>query len=199
MADFFSAVAQATIERGTLIAYLEAAPIPASRWTDWARIGGAWNDVAWDADLPAYLASVDERLTDCNRDVIRGLIEPDIAPGTQRCDYDAATQRFTFATLMFSVNLEDHLLFFATARGIAGWMRDDQTGFAVMQDYLWSAPPRTVAAMAIGPGGRAGWLDAQADAADHRQAAAAAAAVLDDIKAAGGNPDLVIDDLDELS
>jgi hypothetical protein len=197
MSEPFSAVAQVTIERPALVAYLNDAPSRASGWSDWRRIGGEWHGFSWDNDLPGYLASVDRRLTESYRHAVRHLIAPDIVPGTERCAYDAPHRRFTFATLMISENLEELLMFFAVARGLAKYIDAGATGFAVVQDYLWGQPAATLAVLQIEPG-RSAFLDAHADAAIHQRCAAAATAVFDDIKAAAGAPGRVIDELDAL-
>jgi hypothetical protein len=197
MSEPFSAVAQVTIARPALIACLEDAPSRATDWSDWRRIGGDWHDFSWDKDLPGYLARVGERLIGSYRHVIRHLIEPDILPGTERCVYDAAQQRFTFATLMISENLEELLMFWAAARGLAKYMDAGATGFAVVQDYLWSQPPEILGVLEIAAG-RSAFLDARTDAAAYQRHVAAATAVLDDIKASAGAPDRVIDELDTL-
>lgn len=197
MSEPFSAVAQVTIERPALIAYLEGAPGRATDWSDWRRIGGDWHGFSWDKDLPTYLAQVDKRLTGSYRHVVRHLIEPDIVPGTQRCAYDAPHRRFTFATLMISENLEELLMFYAAARGLAKYMDAGATGFAAVQDYLWSSPASTLAVLQIGPS-RSEFLDAQADAVTYQHDVSAATAVFDDIKDAAGAPGRVIDELDAL-
>ena len=197
MSEPFSAIAQITIERPALIACLEDTPSRATDWTDWRQIGGDWHDFSWDTDLPDYLAQVDKRLAGSYRHVIRHLIEPDILPGTERCTYDAPHRRFTFATLMIAENLEELLMFFAAARGLAKYMEAGATGFAIVQDYLWSQPAATLAVLQI-EHGRSAFLDAQTDAAIYQQCAAAATAVFDDIKAAAGAPGRVIDELDAL-
>jgi hypothetical protein len=197
MSEPYSAIAQVTIERAALISYLDDAPSPASAWDDWRRTGGEWYDFSWDRDFPGYLARVDARLAGTNRHVIRHLIEPDILPGTQRCAYDAPTRRFTFATLMLADNLEDVVLFLAAARGLARYMHGGDSGFALVQDYLWGSPPETLAAIAI-EARRSAFLDPQRDAAAHERNARAAIAIFDDIKDAAGAPGRVIDQLDEI-
>jgi len=198
MSEPFSAVAQVTIGRDALIAYLDAVPMPASNWSDWPRIGGEWNDFSWGRDASACLERVDARLAEFgnHREAIRHLIEADIVPGTERCQYDAATRCFTFATLMFAADVEEVALFFAAARGIASFADKSAPGFAAMHDYLWSTT-WTVAAMQIGPSGGSRFLDPHADAAYERYIRDAIA-VLDDIKAAGGAPERVIDELDQI-
>jgi len=197
MSDPFSAVAQVTIGRDALIAYLDAVPAPASRWRDWHHIGGEWNEFAWDRDATACLRRIDARLAEFgdHRAAVRHLIEADIVPGTQRCQYDPARRRFTFATLMFAADVEEVALFFAAARGIASSADAAAPGFAAIHDYLFSAT--TVAAMQIGPDGGSHFLDPQEDGVRQRYVRDAIA-VLDDIKAAGGAPARVIDELDQI-
>jgi len=195
MSEPYSAVAQVTIERARLIAYLDAAPKPARAWTDWSRIGGEWHGFSWERDLPKYLERVDQRLVGSYRQVIDHLIAPDILPGTERCSFEHSSGRFTFATLMLSENLEEILLFFAAARGIAAYMRGDDGGFAVMQDFLWSTE-WTLAVMQIAADGRSEFVDSRADA--HVRCIGAATAVFEDIRDKGGDPMRVINDLDLL-
>ena len=198
MSEPFSAVAQVTIDRDALIAYLDAAPIRASNWSDWPRIGGEWIDFSWDRNASACLAHVDARLGAFanHREAVRHLIEADIVAGTQRCQYDTVARRFTFATLMFAPDVEEVALFFATARGIATFADKSDTGFAVMHDYLFSTT-LTVAAMQLGPYGGSRFLDPRMDVT-HPKYVRDAVAVFDDIKAAGGAPGRVIDELDQI-
>ena len=87
-------------------------------------------------------------------------------------------------------------LFFAVARGISAFADKADTGFAVMHDYLLGTT-WTVAAMQLGPDGGSRFLDPQTDVAYARYVRDAVT-VLDDVKATGGAPDRVIDELDEI-
>lgn len=197
MAEPFSVLAQARIKRAALLAYLDSPPRSARRWNDWERIGGEWHSFDWQSDLERTLAAADQSLTGCYRDVIAAMIasEPDV-PGCERCSYDEAGELFTFATLMFSHSVEDLVLFFAAARGLADFLHGAGAGFAVVQDHLWSAPPWT-AVLEIVPG-RSAFLDVRADAASYARCVGAAVAVLEDIKQAGGEADRVANEIDSL-
>jgi hypothetical protein len=197
MSEPYSVLVEVTIERDALIAYLDATPRPAAAWSDWSRIGGEWLGFSWDKDLPRILQGAGDSLVGSHRDVIAAIIAAEDLPGCERCAFDAATRRFTFGTLMFSHNVGDIVRLFAAARGIGEFMRDGQSGFAVVLDYLWSEPTWTLAAMEIAAE-RSRFLDAQADAASWERYARAATAAFDDIKAAGGAADLVINNLDRL-
>src|SRR5262249_52334377 len=130
MSEPYAALAQVTIERPALMAYLAAPPQKSSQWGDWDRIGGQWTGFSWDADLPRVLATADTWLGASYRHAVRWVLESAEAPAIGRCTYDEATRRFTFGTLTFAQNLNDIVCFFTVARGLAAYMRDPQSGFA---------------------------------------------------------------------
>ena len=153
MSEPFAALAQVTIERTALIAWLDARPRSASQWDDWSRIGAQWHGFSWESDLPPLLAKADVWLGDSYRHAVRGVLDASEAPALGRCAYDEASRRFTFGTLTFSQNLTDMISFFATARGLAPYLRDPQSGFAIIHNYLWDNGDGTVAVMGLGAGG----------------------------------------------
>ncbi|MBR0830682.1 hypothetical protein JQ596_34765 [Bradyrhizobium manausense] len=181
MSEPFAALAQVTIERGALIRYLDARPRSAAQWKDWPRIGGQWYGFSWTADLPNLLARVDEWLGASYRHTVRKVLAFSEAPALGRCTYDEATQRFTFGTLTFSENLNDLVLFFVVARGLAGYMRDRESGFALVHNHLWANGDRTVAVMGLGADDHSHFLDAAVDAPAWERHVRDGKAVFDDI------------------
>ncbi|MBI5263030.1 MAG: hypothetical protein HY852_14565 [Bradyrhizobium sp.] len=181
MSEPFAALAQVTIERPALIRYLDARPRAASQWDDWNRIAGRWHGFSWESDLPKVFARVDSWLGDSYRHAVRGVLEPSEAPALGRCSYDEATGRFTFGTLTFSENLNDIVFFFAVARGLAGYLRDRQSGFALVHNYLWGNGERTISVMGLGPENHSYFLDPEKDASAYEAHVLDALAVFDDI------------------
>ena len=193
MSEPFAALAQVTIERPALISYLDAPPQKASHWRDWDRIGGPWHGFSWDTDLPPLLGRVDGWLGASYRQAVRRVLEYAEAPALGRCSYDEGSRRFTFGTLTLSENLNDIVLFFAAARGLAGAMRDAQSGFALVHNYLWDNGDGTLAVMGLGANGYSHFLDAERDAPAYAQHRRDAVAVFGEIYAgyaAGGRLDV---------
>jgi hypothetical protein len=192
MSEPYAGLAQVTIERPALMAYLAAQPQKASHWHDWERIGGQWHGFAWDADLAPVLSRVDAWLAASYRQAVHTVLAWSEAPAIGRCVYDDAAQRFTFGTLTLSQNLNEIVFFFAVARGLATHMRDDQSGFAVVHNYLWKGSD-TLAVMGLGADGHSAFLDADRDAPAWEQHRSDAIAVFSDIfrsYAAGGRLDV---------
>ncbi|MGY8711282.1 hypothetical protein RAD16_36600 [Bradyrhizobium sp. 18BD] len=160
MSEPYSALAQVTIERSALIRFLDARPRPASQWNEWSRGGGQWHGFSWDQDLPPVLARVDEWLGASYRHAVRWVLKFSEAPALGRCTYDAATQLFSFGTLTLSENPNDIVYFFAVARGLAGYVRDRQSGFALVRNHLWVNGDSTLAVMGLGAEGHCHFLDA---------------------------------------
>ncbi|HLH90215.1 MAG TPA: hypothetical protein VKX28_17330 [Xanthobacteraceae bacterium] len=153
MSEPYAGLAQVAIERAALMSYLAAQPQKASHWHDWEGIGGRWRDFAWDTDLPPVLSRVDSWLDRSYRQVVRSVLSWSEAPAIGRCVYDEAAHLFTFGTLTLSENLNDILLFFAAARGLAAHLRDDQSGFALVHNYLWRGGGETLVVMGLGANG----------------------------------------------
>ncbi len=181
MSEPYAALAQVTIERAALIAYLGAQPRTASQWDDWSRIGGRWHGFSWESDLPPVFVKADRWLGDSYRHAVRSVLEASEAPALGRCSYDEASRRFTFGTLTFSENLNDIVFFFAAARGLAAYMRDAESGFALVRNYLWDNGSGTLAVMGIGAEGYSHFLDAQDDAPAYEQHVRDATAVFDEL------------------
>jgi hypothetical protein len=177
MSEPYAALAQVTIERAALISYLDARPRMASQWSDWSRIGGRWHGFSWEEDLPAVLVKADRWLGESYRHAVRTVLEASEAPALGRCSYDEPSRRFTFGTLTLSRNLNDIAFFFAAARGLAAYLRDAGSGFAVVHNYLSDNEHGTLAVMDLGADGYSCFLDAPA----HQQHVADATAVWDDI------------------
>jgi len=181
MSEPYAALAQVTIERPALISYLDARPRPASQWHDWDRIGGDWHGFSWTADLPAVLARADSWLGDSYRAAVRRVLDASETPAVGRCFYDQASEQFTFGTLTFSENLNDIVFFFAAARGLAAYLRDPQSGFALVHNYLWGDRRDTLAVMGLGADGYSYFLDAGSDVPAYEQHVHDATAVFKDV------------------
>jgi hypothetical protein len=181
MCEPYAALAQVTIDQDALIAYLAARPQSASQWNDWRRIGGRWYGFSWDEDLAEVFAKADRWLGASYRDAVSEVLRASEAPALGRCRYDEASRRFVFATLTYSENLNDFVIFFAAARGLSRYMRDPQSGFALVHNHLWGNRDHTIAVMGLGAGGHSYFLDSQADAPAHQQHLRDAIMVFDEI------------------
>jgi hypothetical protein len=153
MSEHYSALAQVTIERSELIAYLEGVPSLTGRWDDWAALGerseGGLERIDRCLEMGAY------------RYQIRRIFQKCDSMG-RFCRYDDAPKIFTFGTFFFSDNVDDLAFFFAVARGMARYLHGTESGFAVVDKVLWGDGPRAV--MEISPG-RSRFLDEAADLA----------------------------------
>jgi hypothetical protein len=207
MSEPYAALAQVTIERAALVACLDAPPRPASHWDDWSRIGGAWHNFSWEEDAPRILRKVDGSLGDSYRRAVRGILQYAEAPALARCSYDEANRCFTFGTLTLSENLNEIVLFFTVARGLANHLHDADSGFALVHNYLWGDSQETAAVMGLGADGHSYFLDRQDDAPAYDQHVREARTVFDDMyavyaklaeSAVGKAGPPVIDDLDQL-
>jgi hypothetical protein len=112
---------------------------------------------------------------------MRRVLDASEAPALGRCSYDEASRRFTFGTMTFSENLNELVFFFATARGLARYLSNPQSGFALVHNYLWANGDGTVAVMGVGPEDHSYFLDAGNDAPAYDQHVLDAKAVFDDI------------------
>jgi hypothetical protein len=153
MAEHYSALAQVTIDRPELVAYLEGIPRLTGHWDDWCALGER---------TYGGLARVDRRLGQGTyRYQIRRIFQTCDSIG-RFCRYEESTRTFTFGTFFFSEDVDDLAFFFAVARGLTRYVHGGQSGFAVAEKILWGDGPRAV--MEIGPG-RSRFLDAARDEA----------------------------------
>ncbi len=181
MSEPYAALVQVTIERSALIRYLDARPRSPSQWNDWRRIGGKWHGFSWDEGLEKVLARVDEGLGASYRDAVHQVLDASEIPAAGICSYDAKIRRFSFGTLTFSENLNDIVFFFAAARGLAEYLGDRESGFALIHNYLWGDDRRTIAVIGLGASDHSYFLDPAADASAYQQHVAEATAVFHDI------------------
>jgi hypothetical protein len=181
MSEPYAALAQVTIDRAALTAWLAARPQSSAQWSDWRRIGGHWHGFSWDDDLAEVFAKADRWLGRSYRDAITEVLRASEAPALGRCSYDEASRRFTFATLTFSENLNDFVMFFAAARGLSPYMHDPQSGFALVHNYLWGDRDHTIAVMGLGADGHCYFLDAGEDASAYQKHLRDAIVVFDDV------------------
>jgi hypothetical protein len=177
----YAALAQVTIDRAALTAWLAAPPQSSAQWSDWRRIGGHWHGFSWDEDPAEVFAKADRWLGASYRDAVSEVLRASEAPALGRCSYDEASRRFTFATLTFSENLNDFVMFFAAARGLSRYMHDPQSGFALVHNYLWGNRDHTIAMMGLGADGNCYFLDAGEDAPAYQKHLRDAIVVFDDI------------------
>jgi hypothetical protein len=153
MSEHYSALAQVTIDRSELIAYLDGIP----------RLTGAWDD--WDAigeRTYGGLARVDQWLAmGAHRYQIRRIFAKCNSMG-RFFQYEESTRTFTFGTFFFSEDVDDLAFFFSVARGLARYVHGTDAGYAVVDKVLWGDGPRAV--MEISPG-RSRFLDSEEDIA----------------------------------
>jgi len=161
MAEHFSALAQVTIERSELVAYLDGTPRLTGHWDDWDAVGER---------TYGGLARVDDALR-------MGVYRYHIRRIFSKCDsigrffqYDDATRTFTFGTFFFSEDPEDLAFFFAVARGLARYMHGEDAGYAVVDRVLWGGGSHLL--MELGPG-RSRFLQSPGDEAYARRRAQA--------------------------
>lgn len=151
--EHYSALAQVTIGRQELIAYLDGIPRLTAHWDDWGVLGNR---------TLGGLARVDHRLAmGVYRYQIRRIFQGCASIG-RFCEYAEATRTFTFGTFFFSKDVDDLAFFFAIARGLSRYMQGSDSGFAVAEKILWGDGPRAV--MEIGAG-RSVFLDPDIDVA----------------------------------
>jgi hypothetical protein len=72
-------------------------------------------------------------------------------------------------------------ILFSAARGLAAYMRNAESGFALVRNYLWDNGERTAAVMGVGAEGYSHFLDAQGDAPAYEQHVRDATAVFDEL------------------
>jgi hypothetical protein len=153
MSEHYSALAQVTIDRPELIAYLDGIPRQTGHWDDWGVLGER---------TYGGLARVDQRLSmGAYRYQIRRIFQGCASIG-RFCQYDDAVKTFTFGTFFFSEDVDDLAFFFAIARGLSRYMHGSESGFAVVEKVLWGDGPCAV--MEIGAG-RSLFLDEDIDTA----------------------------------
>jgi hypothetical protein len=153
MSEHYSALAQVTIDRHELVAYLEGVPQQTAHWDDWGMLGSR---------TMGGLARVDHRLAmGAYRYQIRRIFQGCASIG-RFCQYAEATKTFTFGTFFFSEDVDDLAFFFAIARGLSRYMRGSESGFAVAEKILWGDGPRAVMELSAG---RSYFLDADIDTA----------------------------------
>jgi hypothetical protein len=177
----YAALAQVTIDRAALSAWLAARPQSSAQWSDWRRIGGHWHGFSWDEDLAEVFAKADRWLGNSYRDAVTEVLRASEAPALGRCSHNETSRRFTFATLTYSENLNDFVMFFAAARGLSRYMHDPQSGFALVHNYLWGDRDHTIAVMGLGADGHSYFLDAGKDAPAYQKHLRDAIVVFDDI------------------
>jgi hypothetical protein len=183
MSEPRAALTQVTIERGTLIAFLNSSTRPASCWADWKDIGGKYHGFSWEKDLPQLLEETDRQLKGTYRESIRAVMDHAEHPQVARCTYDDATRTFMFTTLTFSENLTEYVWFFAVSRGIADFLRNKESGFALLNDYFWVyGEPEPAVVMGLGADGYSGFLNQKRDDPAFEQHVRDATAIFDSIQ-----------------
>jgi hypothetical protein len=141
MSEKYSALAQVTIDRSELIAYLDGTPRSTRHWDDWGALGER---------RYGGLARVDQWLgMGAYRYQIRRIFAKSISIG-RFCRYEESTSTFTFGSFFFSEEPDDLALFFAVARGLSRYLHGRQWGYAAVDNVPWGQAPRAV--MDIGPG-----------------------------------------------
>jgi hypothetical protein len=158
MSEPNAAIAQVTIRKSELLAFLNSPPRLATSWNDWLDVGESYVSFSWVKDLPRLLRMADQRLKGTCRDSIRSVMRYAEYPALARCTYDDTSGRFMFATLTLSDNLVDYLFFFSVARGMAAFLRDPEAGFASVQNYFWREWHESTIVMGLGANGYSHFL-----------------------------------------
>ena len=174
MSEPFSAFFKLVIERERLVAWLEDRPLPASTWSDWREIGGAWysdggpRDISeWpDAELAGSVGAADRRLAAfaSNRAALKRLVIDDaMQMFLGQVFYDADSREFVAGTFEYSENLEELIVFLAVARGAAAYLGPQVRGVALIHDFVIRS--EEVCALDLGPGNRSTFVGPERRAA----------------------------------
>ena len=205
MSEPLSAFLKFRIDRAKLVRWLDAPVRPASRWSDWRQMGGKYYNVGIQhlseysaADLARAVAKCDASLLDYrdNRAALRGFMSTAEEPQLKRATYQADTSDFIAGSLTYAENLIEYLMFYAVVRSVEAVFGADESGIAVIRNYIWGGPEArtTHSAMRLGAGARSEFLGA----GELESAGGAFLAMAEEMMTRDPHPPPVVDELDSL-
>lgn len=205
MSEPISAFFKLRIERSRLVQWLDSPVAPASRWTDWRDMGGQYYNAGnkdfrdcSDIDMARITAECDASLCRCrdNRIALQGIMRTAEAPQYKRASYRADTRDFVAGSLTYAENLINFILFYAIVRGVEGFFAPDESGVAVLHNFVWGGPEEQVthSAVRLGPGARSGFMRAD----EMASAGGAFLPIAEEMMSQDSKPPAAIDELDSL-
>lgn len=150
MSEPEAALLKLQVTRSALKRWLRARPTLASRWNDWRAIGGTWEmdgekvalaDAAG-TKVHAFVLDADRMLAAApdNRELLHDLITGTAeTPELRLSAFDDRGTTFVAASLTYSENLRDFIVFLAMSRGIADHLAPEGHGLAIVHNYLWGS------------------------------------------------------------